>query len=1009
MRVKPCNTPFYLAPVLAALAVLPAHAGLHLAPATPTHVTAAPGEPLRAAVTVTDGEGAPQPGVTIFFARPGPTALVGRVSTNDDGLAEFNFPAPDAPGPFVVEALEAESASSIVFAVNVLTATPPPVSPQAVLDRIDSDAIQGPYLLPEGAQIRTGPDTPLRTLGEPTWLAWRDSEPSRVFQHWVRIHLASANGPDRSIEILDDAWWPSVRLSPGSPWISLRGWRESTVDEDYLESAIPAPQPDEEIELDRLRRAAPAPRRIPTREPDACAVIVFGTNEGWQRVDEIRMTRFFQNQKGLKPGNVITNTNEHGAPAPATPKRIEELMTLALEKNCSRLYLVVIGHGDSSTVTLTRDGPLTGNEDKDKHHYSFETLAAQAKRFTNRNIPVTTFLKSCQSGSAIPIFHNAGVAGEIYTSSDQTEGSYYNWFLGSVFFRRLLDGDADDSADTNANGIVSASEAFIYALNDSDNAAARPQAAILDPSTSLAVSNVWIDLGDPATNPGVFIVTRPHNTAGEWEATIVLEDTGIAAFDPNPVTVTVKVPADQTQVRIPVKGLKRGETAARARIVDSQRKLWRAEAKVTVGAYQVSSSGPIGLKVGETAEVAILRAPRFTGPEALQIVPANEESVKTARVEAAPFPASSDRTIIKFVGLSPGEALYHLRAQERESARLEVDVDGYDFENPFLQTGTRRPVRLSRRGRHKRNPAPTAVKVQQDPFYPLPSPIPDVLLNQDQLFADVEFACPQTPGVANLFLHDSTGNGNRAKLYCHRPISDARSFAASPPFAFWQVGDLLSVDLGFRDASGALIPHLPVDLAVPQGLTALGLDPETEWFGDYLNLFQSPNLPLPPAPQGRAAAMITPGTTRTLHTNASGFLRLFLASPTVGTYNLGIRLGTGATTYPVRTVARLAPPPDDLVLLPLSPSFRVNQEYAVTTQVTRNQTGLADAIVTLQSRNNNIRFLDGTVNTLGTTTQQRTNSIGRSTIRFRVLSPGPIDIGVYSGFLLREIKAAALP
>jgi hypothetical protein len=1008
--VKLSHIPPYLAPVLAALAALPAHAVLHLAPATPTHFTAAPGDPLRAAVTVTDGEGAPQPGVTIFFARPGPTALVERVSTNDDGLAEFNFPAPDDPGPFVVEALEAESASSIVFAVNVLTAAPPPVSPQAVLDRIDSDAIQGPYLLPAGAQIRTGPGAPLRTLGEPTWLAWRDSEPSRVFQHWVRIHLAGATGPERPIEILDDAWWPSVRLSPESPWISLRGWRESTVDGDYLESAIPAPQPDEESELDRLRRAAPAPRRIPTREPDACAVIVFGTDEGWQRTDEIRMTRFFQNQKALKPGNIITNTNEHGAPAPVTPKRLEELMTLALEKNCSRLYLVVIGHGDSGTVTLTRDGPLTGKEDQDKHIYSFETLAAQAKRFTNRNIPVTAFLKSCQSGSAIPIFHNAGVAGEIYTSSDQTEGSYYNWFLGSIFVRRLLDGYAADSADTNGNGVVSASEAFEYALNDSDNAAARPQAAILDPTSSLAISNVWIDLGGPAANPGVFIVTRPHNTAGEWEATIVLDDAGIAAFDPNPVTVTVKVPADQTQVRIPVKGLKRGETIARARIVDSQRKLWRGQAKVTVGGYQVSSSGEIGLKPGETAEVALQRAPRFTGAETLQIVPEDEESLATAQVDVQPFPASSNRTAVKIVGLSPGEALYHLRGREGDGARLNILIDGYRVKDPYLQTGTEAKFTLTRHGRLMMTEGDETVVIDGDPNFPVLALDQEVLIRRAERNASARFRCPLTPGVANLRIRDSKGNGNQAKLHCHQPPTDARSFAASPPFAFLQAGDLMTADMGFRDANGALIRFLPVELTVPTGIAALGTDPETEAPDRYWELMLRGASPPPPSsPQGRAAAIITPGTTRTIHTNASGFLRLFLAAPAAGTYNLGIRLGTVATTLPLRTVARLAPPPDDLVLLPLTPPFRVNQEYAVTTQVTRNQTGLQDAIVTLQSRNNNIRFLDGSVNTLGTTTQQRTNSIGRSTIRFRVLNPGPIDIGVFSGFLLREIKATAVP
>jgi len=959
-------------------------------------LTIAPEQPFTAAVQVVNAEGAPRAGYAILFARPGALAQLDRATTNDEGIAELSMTAPPTAGPFPVEVLSGTEPVSTVFAVTVTGSPAPPVDAATARGRVPGDAVQGPYLLPAGAVVRTGPGKPLRTMSSATWIAWEDTAPFALFEHTVRIHLVNAENPDAPVDSFADLWWPEVRPAPDQRFASLRGWRNSPVDPAFLNAGPGQPS------VATLAKAEGTPPRGIVRNPGAVAVIVHGGDEAWQLAD-VLAARQGLIRMGLAPENIITNTNSEGVIRPVSGRRFEEMMTEVGAKGGTHLYTVMVGHGADGSITFTKEGEAADGEDGNKDIYGYGAAAKQVKRFADAGIPTTTIIMSCQAGSAISIFHQAVIPqGEMLTASDPATLTSYFPGYGGYYIGNVFEGAASD-------GITTMREAHAYALQQNFfNRSANAQHSYLAPR-DFSVQNVHIDLAVPSSNPGGIRVTRPPTAEGELTIVVTVENTDIAAFTENPQTTRFVMPAGGSGIaQIPIYGRKEGTTNIRVRAEDSQRKTWGTTvAQVTVGPYRVSSGNGFGLEVdaGKTAEYVMTRFQ--PGPaQTLYAIPGNAQAATSARVSNVTFAAGSTEAKGTIIGnWATNNLSYFWTDSARQVASAEGRVRGYGVNPTYIGTST---TRMFREGELD----PTVVRfIRSLAGTPIGTFSSELRFAEGAQQAPFDVTCLR-PGEMTFTVVDTQGRQNPAHFICPSSSAEAARFLATTPWAFLPSGYVMAADMGWGNSAGALLPHTPIQLLMGDGsVRSIAYDPAgPQTYRELCDWAQQPKYDPEINFASRQATVIEPGQPATLYTNAQGFVRVLFIPLKEGTFTLSVKTGTlPPVSYPIRAVAPLGPPPEEMVVTPVASQVRVGTEIPINVQVNRTQRPLLDAIVTYQSRNSNVRLLDGTVTTAGTTSQQRTNSLGRSTMRFRVERAGPIDIGIFTGQFGQDIKVTAVP
>ncbi len=156
-------------------------------------------------------------------------------------------------------------------------------------------------------------------------------------------------------------------------------------------------------------------------------------------------------------------------------------------------------------------------------------------------------------------------------------------------------------------------------------------------------------------------------------------------------------------------------------------------------------------------------------------------------------------------------------------------------------------------------------------------------------------------------------------------------------------------------------------------------------------------------------AGIPDGQSHSVLTDSEGILRLEFTAGAAGTGILRFQpFGTSAPIdlrFPI--VARLAPPPDELIVtVPAAPA-RTGADTSVPVIVRRGGQPLQDAVVTAFSATSTLDFTFGTLFRSNTGTQIRTNSAGQATLQFRPRANGPVDIEIFAGTQVRRIQLQA--
>ena len=321
-------------------------------PAGPQGFVLGSGQEAPLAVLVLSDEGKPLPDLTVSFVAPESgaggrfagaaqeTPFLVRARTDTQGIAQVRFTANDRQGLYLMDVLVESTLQTTGFALTNTSDTVAPALPvdavtKAVVEqlRLSSLTVQvnGPLLLEAGSVVKAaGPDLPTYSVDRRTWFFWIDDQPAAGFEHPVRFMYVDAADPDPRLEkwrISQEKWWPVVTL-PGTRGVSsLLGPLVRNRTRGHLASVSPS--------------SLKALRSVVRQEPDACAIVVHGSDDMATRTSQTDMENFFLQDKGIPSDRVLRTRSSEGNALDSSPDQSKGLIEEAKKKNCKKLYVYI--------------------------------------------------------------------------------------------------------------------------------------------------------------------------------------------------------------------------------------------------------------------------------------------------------------------------------------------------------------------------------------------------------------------------------------------------------------------------------------------------------------------------------------------------------------------------------------------------------------------------------------------------------------------------------------------
>ena len=510
----------------------------------------APGSVITLRARVTDASGASVGGDQVIFATDFRQAagdfgggLSQSVTAGGGGIAEASFTVGAAPGVYFLGAAVEGEAATATIAVTVGADLGEPALSAAEARVLVANAtlpsasngveasLHGPVLLPAGARITTPApklgwerDNPISTT-EPTWLLWVDEQPLAGFAHSVRWALVPAGqGGGSRMRLLNQLWWPVVSL-PGALTRYSLGPRVDDAG-DLSPAAL----------LDETAKFAGPIGREGSAPANSCAVVVYGPGLVGGREDMVEMSDYLTDNDLVSSGNVFRNRLATGGrPSPTAPDQtatraeFQGLLNQAAAAGCTKLYLILRGHGAPNGGRADGGIQLADDGAGDNGFVSYEDLVRMLAPFQGKELCV--IISSCYSGQLALWLQGHGFTGQVMTDADTMHVSYMD-ANGSKFFTAIVPILTNSSADANGDGVVSFLEAIAY-LNtvgqDDSVLGARPSGAGISPTGTRqgVASHLFIP---SRSSSRTFFFPRPKALPSDrpFTVTIDVRDDGIA-------------------------------------------------------------------------------------------------------------------------------------------------------------------------------------------------------------------------------------------------------------------------------------------------------------------------------------------------------------------------------------------------------------------------------------------------------------------------------------------------
>jgi hypothetical protein len=187
------------------------------------------------------------------------------------------------------------------------------------------------------------------------------------------------------------------------------------------------------------------------RDPNACAIVVYGAEESMAEYDAQRMAQFFSDRVGTvyTPPQVPVGVPDYGATLhtpPADSNALNSLIKQAQSNpNCKSLYVYISAHGTKATQPsgFWLYSKTADEEGSHQETVNFTDLAGKLRPLAHQGIKLYIITDVCYSGGAIDAFKIAGVPAVIASSADTERPSLYDsdkwWATKSAFTDALLD------------------------------------------------------------------------------------------------------------------------------------------------------------------------------------------------------------------------------------------------------------------------------------------------------------------------------------------------------------------------------------------------------------------------------------------------------------------------------------------------------------------------------------------------------------------------------------------
>ena len=367
-------------------------------------------------VRVTDSAGNPVSGASVLFQAPvaDPTGLLlpsgdgapaptATAASGDDGVASMTVQAGAVRGPYLVEA-GTPGARSVTFGVaNVAPGTPAPVlAASAARKTIESKfgnsaVVHGPVWIPAFTSVSAGgPPSIFGTSSTytpsvaGTWLFWIDLNPGQLFGHPVQYITADASRNDfllNSARYIRENWWPSVRLSGGSPVALLPPSAWNAADLSLLDtSGSPAPAP-------------------------PCAIVLYGPGATGGQANFLHTTAFLQGGAASTAGQ------------PATRDLVAQEVQRVLGGGCASVYFHLTANGFPPRTPRPESpgGSLGGVvlADATGSPADFVDYADLVRALLPlKGAPLNVVIEASYAGNAAPALAGQGFNGTVVTGAD---------------------------------------------------------------------------------------------------------------------------------------------------------------------------------------------------------------------------------------------------------------------------------------------------------------------------------------------------------------------------------------------------------------------------------------------------------------------------------------------------------------------------------------------------------------------------------------------------------------
>jgi hypothetical protein len=385
---------------------------------------------------------APDRGASGYFhGAPVASRFVAVAKSDARGKASAIFTANAIAGTYLVVVGIPSSGVATTFAMtNIKAASATKVTARhartaamaALGSSSTSSVLFGPVLLPTGAGVVGEPGTSLAIV-RPTWFLWSDDAPGAKYAHPTRFVTvpAAVSGP---ATVTPAALYPSIRW-PGRP------------------RAVPLRPPTATNALPPVRTSVMGAHLFlhdTTKDPNACAIVVYGADESMAEYDAQRMAQFFGDRVAAvyMPSPVPVDTTEPGSPFHVPPADINDLNNLVKQAqsnpNCKTLYVYISAHG---TKTSQPSGfwlysKTPDEEGTNQQTVNFTDLAGKLRPLAQKGVKLYVITDVCYSGGAVDAFKIAGVPVTLATSADTERPSLYNsdkwWATKSAFTDALL-------------------------------------------------------------------------------------------------------------------------------------------------------------------------------------------------------------------------------------------------------------------------------------------------------------------------------------------------------------------------------------------------------------------------------------------------------------------------------------------------------------------------------------------------------------------------------------------